>query len=175
MTIQPPPHTPTPHPTPPPTPPPPPPQKKQTKGNKNVCLFYGTNFRCDWIISDIPWLSWHISNHYIAFPLFIQSVVFRRTSKTTSKLHVSGFCEGNPPVTDGFTPQRASSPENVSISWRHFEVLSVSVKKSSKPSIIDPLWGRTISGEFPHKALVMRKLFPYIIYIAVRWGSCTRA
>ena len=44
---------------------------------------------------------------------------FRRRSKKTSKLHVTGICEGNPPVTGGFPSQKASSAKNVSISWRH--------------------------------------------------------
>ena len=37
----------------------------------------------------------------------------------TSKLRVTGLCEGNSPVTDGFPAQRASNEENVSIWWRH--------------------------------------------------------
>ena len=41
--------------------------------------------------------------------------LFRRRSKKTSKLCVTGLCEGNPPVTDGFPSQRASNEENVSI------------------------------------------------------------
>ena len=45
--------------------------------------------------------------------------LFRRRSKKTSKLRVTGLCEGNPPVTGGFPSQRASNAENVSICWRH--------------------------------------------------------
>ena len=45
--------------------------------------------------------------------------LFRRISKKTSKLRVTGLCEGNPPVTGGFPSQRASNAENVSIWWRH--------------------------------------------------------
>ena len=41
------------------------------------------------------------------------------SKRGTSKLHVTGLCEGNPPLTSGFPAQRASNPENVSISWRH--------------------------------------------------------
>ena len=37
-----------------------------------------------------------------------------RRSKKTSKLHVTGLCEGNSPVTDEFPTQRASDAENVS-------------------------------------------------------------
>ena len=39
--------------------------------------------------------------------------LFRRRSKKTSKLRVTGHHEGNPPVTGGFPSQRASNAENV--------------------------------------------------------------
>ena len=45
--------------------------------------------------------------------------LFRRRSKKTSKLRVTGLCEGNSPVTGEFPAQRASEAENVSIWWRH--------------------------------------------------------
>ena len=45
--------------------------------------------------------------------------VFRRRSKKTSKLYITGLGEGNPPVTGGFPSQRSSNAENVSIWWRH--------------------------------------------------------
>ena len=48
--------------------------------------------------------------------------LFRRRSKKTSKLHATGLCEGNSPVTDEFPAQRASNTENVSIWWRHHGV-----------------------------------------------------
>ena len=43
--------------------------------------------------------------------------LFRRRSKKTSKLRVTGFCAGNSPGTD----ELASNAENVSISWRHHD------------------------------------------------------
>ena len=54
--------------------------------------------------------------------------LFRRRSKKTSKLCVTGLCEGNPPVTGGFPSQRASNAENVSI-WLHHHTLVLSVNK----------------------------------------------
>ena len=45
--------------------------------------------------------------------------LFKRRSKKTSKLHVTGLGEGKPPLIDGFPLQRASNAENVSIWWRH--------------------------------------------------------
>ena len=41
--------------------------------------------------------------------------------KKTSKLHVTGLCEVNSPVTGEFPAQRASNVENVSIWWCHHE------------------------------------------------------
>ena len=48
------------------------------------------------------------------------STVYSRNGwKETSKLRVTGLCEGNSPVTGEFPAQRASNAENVSIWWRH--------------------------------------------------------
>ena len=49
------------------------------------------------------------------------NLLFRRRSKKTSNLRVTGLCEGNSPVIDEFPAQRASNAENVSIWWRHYE------------------------------------------------------
>ena len=45
--------------------------------------------------------------------------LFRRKSKKTSKLRVTGLCAGNSPVTGEFPAQRTSNAENASIWWRH--------------------------------------------------------
>ena len=45
--------------------------------------------------------------------------LFRRRSKKTSKLRVTGLCGGNSPGTGEFPAQMASNVENVSIWWRH--------------------------------------------------------
>ena len=45
--------------------------------------------------------------------------LFRRRSKKTSKLRVTGLCVGNSPVTGEFPAQMANNAENVSIWWRH--------------------------------------------------------
>ena len=45
--------------------------------------------------------------------------LFRRKSKKTSKLRVTGLCAGNSPGTGEFPAQMASYAENVSIWWRH--------------------------------------------------------
>ena len=44
--------------------------------------------------------------------------LFRRKSKKTPKLRVTGLCEGNSHVTGEFPAKRASTAENVSIWWR---------------------------------------------------------
>ena len=45
--------------------------------------------------------------------------LFRRRSKKTSKLRVTGLCAGNSPGTGEFPAQMASNAENVSIWWSH--------------------------------------------------------
>ena len=47
--------------------------------------------------------------------------LFRRRSKKTSKLHVTGLCAGNSPVTGKFPAQRANNAEKVSIWWRRHD------------------------------------------------------
>ena len=44
---------------------------------------------------------------------------FECRSKNTSKLHITGLCAGNSPVTGEFPTQIASVMENVSIWWCH--------------------------------------------------------
>ena len=50
--------------------------------------------------------------------------LFRRRSKKTSKLRVTGLCAGNSPETGEFPAQMASNAENVSIWWRPHVVTS---------------------------------------------------
>ena len=52
-----------------------------------------------------------VSNHQPRHCLLNRS--YRRRTKKTSKLRVTGLCEGNSPVTDEFTAQMASNAENV--------------------------------------------------------------
>ena len=60
-----------------------------------------------------------VTNHWRLDALL--NLLFRLRSKKTSKLRVTGLCEGNSPVTDEFPSQRASNAENASIWWRHHE------------------------------------------------------
>ena len=50
---------------------------------------------------------------------YLLNHLFRRSSKKTSKLCVTGLCAGNSPGTGEFPAQMASNAENVSIWWRH--------------------------------------------------------
>ena len=51
--------------------------------------------------------------------------LFRRRSKKTSKLRVTGLCVENSPGTGEFPAQMASYAENVSIWWRHHETVAL--------------------------------------------------
>ena len=64
-------------------------------------------------------LKWSYNERYHRRLDCLLSRMFRCRSKKTSKLRITGLCEGNPPVAGGFPLQRASNAENVSIWWRH--------------------------------------------------------
>ena len=49
--------------------------------------------------------------------------LFGRRSKKTPKLYVTGLCAGNSPGTGEFPAQMASNAENVSILWRHHDLV----------------------------------------------------
>ena len=58
-----------------------------------------------------------VSNHQ-PHPCLLNRL-FRRRSKKTSKLRVTGLCAGNSPETGEFPAEKASNAENISIWWRH--------------------------------------------------------
>ena len=60
-------------------------------------------------------------NHQLHDGLFNR--LFKAHVQETSKLRVTGLWEGNSPVTGGFPAQRASNAENVSIWWRHHDII----------------------------------------------------
>ena len=76
----------------------------------------------------------------------------RRRSKKTSKLRVTGLCEGNPPVTGGFPSQRASNADNVSIWWRHREQQTTKHSKA-----------RTVGGDvlYFHEDMIWKPFMHY--------------
>ena len=69
-------------------------------------------------------LQWHhndcdgVSNHQRLD--YLLNRLFRHRSKKTSKLRITGICEGTPPVIGGYPSQTNSNTENVSIWWRHY-------------------------------------------------------
>ena len=66
---------------------------------------------------------WHLKS---PASQFFWSVLYRRRSRTTSNLHVTGLCVGNSPVTSEFPEKRASNTEVVSIWWLHHDVTVMS-------------------------------------------------
>ena len=78
---------------------------------------------CQWVIIFTPSHWRHndhggVSNHQPHGCLLNR--LFRRRSKKTSKLHVTGLCAGKSPGPVN-SPQSASNAENGSIWWRHHD------------------------------------------------------
>ena len=55
----------------------------------------------------------------MAFQITSLNRLFRRSSKKTSKLRITGLCAGNSTGTGEFPAQMVSNAENGSIWWRH--------------------------------------------------------
>ena len=101
---------------------------KWERNAKESAHFFAKNFHYEDIVKRGPGnlnfpLKWRhnefdgASNHQPHDCLLNRVFVCR--SKKTSKLRVTGLCEGNLPVTGEFPAQRASNAEKDSISWRH--------------------------------------------------------
>ena len=64
--------------------------------------------------------------------------LFRRRSKKTSKLRVTGLCAGNSPVTGEFLAQRASNAENLmTSSWNVVTLTELSSLAALIPVVAD--------------------------------------
>ena len=89
------------------------------RGKLKLALDYGTS-------GFNETLQWRNNEHYGVPDHQVHGCLlnrlFRRRSKKTPTLHVTGYGAGNSPVTDEFPTKRASNTEIVSIWWRHHEV-----------------------------------------------------
>ena len=88
-----------------------------------IAVFHPQKLDISWCRSTKQTLQWRhngrdsVSNHQLHHCLLDR--LFRRRSKKTSKLRVTGLRAENSPVIGEFPAQRASYAENVSIWWRH--------------------------------------------------------
>ena len=82
-----------------------------------------------------------VSNHQPDDCLFNR--LFRRRSKKTSKLGVTGLCAGNSLGTGEFPAQMASNAENVSIWWRHHGEMYIAASRLCEIwlEVSDITWG----------------------------------
>ena len=94
---------------------------------------------------------------------------FRRRSIKTSRLHITGLCAGNSPLTVGFPAQKTSNTENVSSGWRHHGPLCQNGQTAVRFSK---------NGYFIHAHSLERTMFPSLFTITktqftVAWcGFC---
>ena len=92
---------------------------------RSALLWHGQgNYTLQWCHNGRDGVSNHQPHHCLLNRLF------RRRSKKTSKLRVTGLCAGNSPVTGELPAQMASNAENVSIWWRHHQLCMI--RKSAK-------------------------------------------
>ena len=91
----------------------------------NPYLFAGTYYMNSVTKISVPWhyndvIMSTMTSHITSLKIFfLLNRLFRRRSKKTSKLRVTGLCTGNSPVTGEFPAQKNSNAENICIWWRH--------------------------------------------------------
>ena len=86
------------------------------KTDQMCVLFYKIQITLLWRHND----QGGVSDHQLQDCLL--SRLFRRRSKKTSKIRVTGLCVGNSPETGEFRAQMVSNAEYASIWWRHHVV-----------------------------------------------------
>ena len=74
--------------------------------------------------------------------------LFMRRSKKSSKLRVTGLCEGNSPVTGEFPAQRASNTENVSIWWHHHAMSKTVSVNLLTVNLFEGIWVLVVINAF---------------------------
>ena len=99
---------------------------------------------------------------------------FRHRSKKKIKLCVTGLCEGNPPVTGGFSSQRVSNAENVSIWWRHHgapamhhhEVMPTGDFPHHWSLCREPIWNPLVIGGCPEQSPQMQTFNGSFVFLS---------
>ena len=113
-------------------------------------------------VTNVNTLQWRhngrdgVSNHQPHECLL--NCLFRRRSKKTSKLRVTGLCEGNLSMTGEFPAQKASNAENVSIWWRLM------------------IWKDLKARSYCVTAIQLKRLifwYPAILVTLIQWGQVT--
>ena len=100
--------------------------------------------------------------------------LFRRRSKKTLKLRVTGLCAGNSPVTGEFLAQMASNAENISIRWRHRDWIKgrwIYQYRATQISSQKLCHRFLFAGDSPHTAkLILSKIFICKLLIIYLFG-----
>ena len=108
-----------------------------------------------------------VSNHR---RLVYSIVCSSADQRKTSKLCVTGLCEGNSPVTGEFTSQRASNTENAFIWWRHHGIILIYTLAASRAAIY---WNETMIILTKHSLLVamnvIKMTFQAVTQISLKW------
>ena len=118
-----------------------------------VCLNRCNDSTLQWRHNGCDSISSHQPHHCLLNRLF------RRRSKKTSKLHVTGLCAGNSPETGEFPAHMASNAEKVSIWWRHHPEVQFSC------AITQPL----LAHHWRVHQCLLTSLF---IAPSIPWGKC---
>ena len=133
----------------------------------------------DIVVSLVVYETWYyndviistIASQITSLTIVYSTVYSRRRSKKTSKLRVTGLCEGNSPVTCEFPAQRASNAENISIWWRHHGLSTRMIKHHNLGklwvSLLDVLWSVLFWDRAVKSVTLKLTCFPAVRHIVI--------
>ena len=111
-----------------------------------------------------------VSNHQPFYCLLNR--LFRRRSKKTSKLRVTGLSAGSSPATGEFPTQVASNVENVSIWWRHHGSFTSCIQSSTKVcNRLNHDYYSTMIMQFPAARRKQKRLHMTVPLRRLEWKS----
>ena len=125
-----------------------------------------------------------MASRITSLAIVCSAIYFRRRSKKTSKLRATGLCAGNSPVTGEFPAQKASNAENVSIWWRHHDLLSYANPEYGVATICHQVrclpWGHLSLFHTATSLLIWYKMFqccwelfstmgPFNVFMKFQW------
>ena len=107
-----------------------------------------------------------VSNHQPRDCLL--NCLFGRRSKT-SKLRVTGLCVGNSPVAGEFPAQMVSNVENVSIWWRHHDIIETQNNKYPGCSWLIFVYRKWRNRYLPENITLKKCPFKYRVIVLINY------
>ena len=113
------------------------------------------------------WIMSTVASQIIGVSIVYSTVCSGLDKKKTSKIRVTGLCEGNSQVTGSFPVQRGSNAENVSIWWHHHDKRNLRYR-----SIVTYVSEATYTHVYENCSFLgFCEVLWYAVFFTIQWSS----